>query len=71
MNGNDRYIFASIDRNTINASLRINLNLTPDLTIQYWGQPFVASGEYYDYKYILDPMADDYHDRFHVYSEEN
>jgi hypothetical protein len=68
-NGNDRYIFASIDRNTINASLRVNLNLSPDLTVQYWGQPFVASGRYYDYKYITNPVADKYHDRFHVYTD--
>jgi hypothetical protein len=69
MNGNDRYIFASIDRQTINASLRVNLNLSPDLTVQYWGQPFVASGRYYDHKYILNPMADRYTDRFHTYSD--
>ncbi len=69
MNGNDRYIFASIDRQTINASLRVNLNLSPDLTVQYWGQPFVASGRYYDHKYILNPMAEKYTDRFLTYSE--
>lgn len=67
---NDRYIFASIDRNTLNASLRVNLNITPDLTLQYWGQPFVASGKYYDHKYILDPMADKYSDRFHKYADD-
>jgi hypothetical protein len=67
-NGNDRYVFASIDRKTINASLRINFNVSPDLTIQYWGQPFVASGRYYDYKYITDPVAEKYHDRFRAYS---
>ena len=69
MNGNDRYIFASIDRKTINASLRVNLNLSPDLTVQYWGQPFVASGRYYDHKYILNPMANKYTDRFQTYSD--
>jgi Domain of unknown function (DUF5916)/Carbohydrate family 9 binding domain-like len=68
-NGNDRYIFASIDRTTINASLRINVNVSPDLTLQYWGQPFVASGRYYDHKYILDPLADKYRNRFHAYSQ--
>lgn len=68
MADNDRYIFASIDRNTINTSLRVNLNLSPDLTLQYWGQPFVASGKYYDYKYITDPAADQFRDRFHTYS---
>jgi hypothetical protein len=67
-NINDRYIFASIDRKTISASLRVNLNLSPDLTFQYWGQPFIATGRYYDHKYILDPMANSYRDRFHTYT---
>lgn len=66
-NNEDRYVFASIDRKTVNASLRINFNLSPDLTFQYWGQPFVATGNYYDYKYISNPMASDYDNRFHVY----
>jgi hypothetical protein len=65
----DKYIFASIDRKTINTSLRINLNLSPNLTFQYWGQPFVASGKYYDHKFILEPMAGNYRDRFWTYSE--
>ncbi|MCX6254113.1 MAG: DUF5916 domain-containing protein, partial [Bacteroidia bacterium] len=67
-NGNDRYIFASIDRKTISTSFRINLNLSPNLTFQYWGQPFVATGKYYDHKFILAPMADSYRDRFSTYS---
>ncbi len=58
--GRNKYIFASIDRKTISASFRINFNLSPDLTLQYWGQPFVATGKYYDHKIILDPMADDF-----------
>ena len=62
--GSDKYIFASIDRKTISASFRINFNLSPDLTLQYWGQPFVATGKYYDHKIILDPMADDFRKRF-------
>jgi hypothetical protein len=68
-NGRNKYIFASIDRKTINTSFRINLNLSPNLTFQYWGQPFVATGKYYDHKFILDPMADSYHDRFWTYSK--
>jgi hypothetical protein len=67
-NGKDKYIFASIDRRTINASFRVNLNLSPDLTLQYWGQPFVASGKYFDHKYILNPMAEEFRDRFWTYS---
>jgi len=64
----EKYIFASIDRKTINASLRININLSPDLTLQYWGQPFFASGKYYDYKLIVNPVAGNYPDRFIKFS---
>lgn len=66
---NDKYIFASIDRKTINTSFRLNLNLSPNLTFQYWGQPFVATGKYYDHKFILEPMADKYSNRFLTYSQ--
>ncbi len=66
--GTDKYIFASIDRKTISTSFRINLNLSPNLTFQYWGQPFIATGMYSDYKYISAPMADSYKDRFSTYS---
>jgi hypothetical protein len=63
----DRYIFGSIDQKTFSTSLRIDLVLTPELTIQYWGQPFIATGAYSDYKYITDPVADQFTDRFYVY----
>lgn len=63
-NNMGRYIFGSIDRKTISASFRVNLNLSPNLTVQYWGQPFVATGKYFDYKFITDPMAANYSERF-------
>jgi len=69
-NGYDRYIFGSIDRKTLSASIRVNFNLTPDLTLQYWGQPYVASGKYYDHKMIMDPMADKQADRYWTFTSE-
>jgi len=68
-NNNTRYIFATIHQKTISVSFRVNLNLSPNLSIQYWGQPFLASGKYSSYKYITDPVADKYTDRFHIYSK--
>ena len=65
-NDQERYVFASIDQKTLSMSLRINFNISPDLTLQYWGQPFIATGKYYDYKYITNPMAQEYTDRFSV-----
>jgi hypothetical protein len=70
MEGDPRYIFGSIDQKVLSMSLRINFNITPDLTIQYWGQPFTASGDYTEFKMITDSKADLYKDRFHVYTEE-
>jgi hypothetical protein len=64
----DRYVFGSIHQKVLGISLRINLTLTPTLTIQYWGQPFMASGLFSDLKYVTDPLADRYTDRFHVYT---
>ncbi len=62
-----RYIFGSIDQKILSMSLRIDYNITPDLTIQYWGQPFFGSGDYNEFKYITDPVADEYADRFLTY----
>jgi hypothetical protein len=69
-NDEDRYIFGHIDQKVLSMSLRINYNITPDLTIQYWGQPFVASGEYSEFKMITDPKAEEFTDRYHLFSEQ-
>lgn len=68
-NGEDRYIFASIDQKVLNLSLRINYNITPELSLQYWGQPFIATGKYKEFKMITDGMAETYTDRFAVFAE--
>ena len=70
MNDDDRYIFGEIDQKVLSMSLRINYNITPDLTIQYWGQPFIATGEYSNFKMITDPKADEFSDRYHEYTPE-
>ncbi len=67
ISGKNRYIFGTIKRNTLSASLRISFNLTPELSLQYWGQPFIASGKYSHFKRITNNMADDYTDRFKEY----
>jgi hypothetical protein len=67
--GNDRYLFGTIDQKVLSMSFRLNYNLTPDLTLQYWGQPFIASGKYSDYKRITNPAASEFTDRFELLPE--
>ena len=62
-----RYLHGSIHQQTLSITLRATYNLTPDFTIQYYGQPFVARGVYKDFKEVADPLAKSFDERFTVY----
>ncbi len=68
MDGDPRYIFGTIDQKTLILNFRINLSLTPDLSIQGWFQPFIASGDYSEFKRITQPQADQFSNRFHTFT---
>jgi hypothetical protein len=40
--------------------LLLNYSITPKLSIQFYGQPFVSSGVYTDFKRVADPRSRDY-----------
>lgn len=63
-NDEDRYVFAQINRITTDLTVRVDYSLTPDLTIQLYASPFISAGDYSDAKYITDPQADKFKDRY-------
>ncbi|MCD4834491.1 MAG: carbohydrate binding family 9 domain-containing protein [Bacteroidales bacterium] len=63
-NNEDRYIFAQIDQITTDLTVRIDYTITPELTIQYYGSPFITAVDYSDPKYITNPNADKFEDRY-------
>lgn len=63
-NGENKYIFGEIDQITTSLTLRMDYVLSPELTIQYYGSPFISSVDYSDPKVITDPKADNFEDRF-------
>ena len=63
-NGTPRYILGTIDQQTLSGSIRLNYTINPNLTIQYYGQPFVSRGKYSQFKYVTNPIADGLNDRF-------
>lgn len=69
--GEARYIHGLMNQETSSLSVRINYSITPDLSVQYYGQPFISSGKYSDYKYITNPAAKNYSGRFAPYADEN
>jgi len=59
-----RYILGTIDQKTLGLTFRLDLNLTPELSLQYYGSPFVSRGTYSDFKRITDPESTEFNDRF-------
>jgi hypothetical protein len=62
--GDNRYIVAEIDQTIARVSFRVTYMLTPNISLQYWGQPFGSSGKYKNYKIITDSRARPYAQRF-------
>lgn len=61
------YILASMNQNTFNFTFRMDFNITPDFTLQYYGSPFISSALFNDFKGITNSTANNYNDRFAVY----
>lgn len=70
VNGETRYLNGTISQRTLSMSLRINYTINPNLTIQYWGQPFISRGRYSDFKQVDNPTAARFDDRISRYSNE-
>jgi len=66
----DRYVAGRILSEFFSADIRINLSITPDFSIQFWGQPFLFAGDYDEFKYINNPRAEKFTDQYHVYTDE-
>ena len=67
-NGTPRYITANIDQRTFATSLRFNYSLNPNLSIQFYGQPFISRGTYTDFNYVNNPIAEKLDDRITLYN---
>jgi hypothetical protein len=61
------YTFARLDQTTVAMSARLNFTATPNLSFQFYGEPFMSNGLYSDWKEIADPRATSYADRFRSY----
>ncbi|HHM20709.1 MAG TPA: hydrolase [Bacteroidetes bacterium] len=67
--GGVRSIVAGIDRQNFRLTFRLNYNLTPDLTIQYYGQPFIFRPQYKNFGYVADALNKDFDKRFVRFTE--
>ena len=68
--GEDRYLFGVLAQQTARLTCRVDLCLTPDLTVQYYAQPFMSTGRYSQFKRIINPRADAYRDRSQQFTDD-
>lgn len=62
--GEDQYLFGELEQTTLSLTFRANLTFTPDLSLEIYAQPFVASGDYREFKRVADPRAATFAARF-------
>lgn len=67
-NGTPRYITGNIDQRTFSTSIRFNYSLNPDLSIQFYGEPFISRGAYTDFNFVNDPIAENLSERVILYN---
>ncbi|MBS1743556.1 MAG: carbohydrate binding family 9 domain-containing protein [Bacteroidetes bacterium] len=63
-NNTVRTIVARVNQNTLRFTGRLTYNITPDLTIQYYGQPFITRPVYSNFGYVVNGLAKNFADRF-------
>lgn len=59
-----KYILAHLNQKTLRATFRVDYNITPEISIQYYGSPFASVGKYSKLKEVTNPRATSYSDRF-------
>ena len=63
-----RYVFGHLEQRTVGLTARINYTVTPRLTLQIYAQPFVAAGDYSNFKQLTNGRANRYEDRYAAYN---
>jgi hypothetical protein len=55
--GGTRYVFGRLEQKTFSLDTRLNATFTPNLTLQLFAQPFLASGHYTSFKEFEKPRS--------------
>ncbi|EDP72475.1 hypothetical protein FBALC1_15277 [Flavobacteriales bacterium ALC-1] len=66
---NTRYILGAIDQESLSATLRVNYNINPNLTIQYYGQPFIFKADFSNFNHVNNATAGDINERITTYDD--
>ncbi|MBK8946752.1 MAG: carbohydrate binding family 9 domain-containing protein [Ignavibacteriae bacterium] len=63
INEDVKYILGEINQRNFGATIRFDYNITSELSVQYYGSPFVSIGKYSDFKIVENSKASNYNNR--------
>ena len=64
------YVMGALRNEELILTLRMNYSITPDLSIQFYGNPFFSSGKYTDFKRATNTSDKKYENRFRPLSSD-
>ncbi|WP_299108137.1 DUF5916 domain-containing protein [uncultured Tenacibaculum sp.] len=62
-NGTTKYVLGNIDQKTLTTTLRLNYSINPNLSVQFYGQPFISRGRYSNFNLVKNSIAEDLNER--------
>lgn len=60
----DQYVMGRMNQETYGITLKLQVNITPDISIQYYGSPFTSVAKYDNFKLAADTKSHSYLKRF-------
>lgn len=67
-NGEPRYLLAELNQKTMSFTFRLNYTINPEISIEYYGQPFISAGKYTNYKIATNTHADMFSGRYQTFA---
>lgn len=58
------YVVGQLDRQTFYTTLRAEFFITPEISLQYYGSPYVSTGQYLDYRKVEDSKSRNLDERY-------
>ncbi|MBD3170575.1 MAG: hypothetical protein GF307_13910 [candidate division Zixibacteria bacterium] len=54
-----RYVFSWLERSELSAQIRFNMFITPDMSFEFYAEPFASAGRYYRFGELREPKSRD------------
>ena len=63
-----RYVLGEINKQSLSTTLRLSYSVNPNISIQFYGQPYITRGRYSNFNYVNQSTASSIDDRVSMYA---